>query len=48
MGKTLHSNIELIKNNAILGAKVAKALNCLKTLRSLKWVKFFKNYDAIF
>ena len=25
-GKTLHSNIELVKNNAILGAKVAKAL----------------------
>ena len=26
-GKTLISNIELIKNNAMLGAKVAKALN---------------------
>ena len=26
-GKTLVSNIELVKNNAILGAKVAKALN---------------------
>ena len=25
-GKTLHSNIELVKNNAILGARVAKAL----------------------
>ncbi len=27
-GKTLLSNIELIKNNAVLGAKVAKALDC--------------------
>ena len=27
-GKTLLSNIELIKNNAMLGAKVAKALDC--------------------
>jgi len=26
-GETLHSNIELVKNNAILGAKVAKALS---------------------
>jgi len=26
-GKTLHSNIELVKNNAILGARVAKALS---------------------
>ena len=26
-GETLHSNIELVKNNAILGARVAKALN---------------------
>ena len=26
-GKTLLSNIELIKNNAMLGAKVAKALD---------------------
>ena len=26
-GKTLLSNIELVKNNALLGAKVAKALN---------------------
>ena len=26
-GETLHSNIELVKNNAILGAKVAKAIS---------------------
>ena len=26
-GQTLLSNIELVKNNAVLGAKVAKALN---------------------
>ena len=26
-GKTLHSNIELVKNNAILGARVSKALS---------------------
>ena len=26
-GKTLVSNIELVKNNAMLGARVAKALN---------------------
>ena len=26
-GETLHSNIELVKNNAVLGAKVAKALS---------------------
>jgi pseudouridine-5'-phosphate glycosidase len=29
-GKTLLSNIELVKNNALLGAKVAKALILLK------------------
>ena len=26
-GQTLRSNIELVKNNAVLGAKVAKAIN---------------------
>ena len=32
MGKRFISNIEIIKNNAILGAKVAKALNFFKKL----------------